>query len=89
MTDGFDCQKKMTYDLIFCDYTGVPVRAINRPGSQLLGANGRDDGPIVSFLCTSNMFLSSLCIYELCACTFAFLCKCVHVHKHAFDCYSN
>ena len=28
--------------------TGVPVRAINRPGSQLLGANGRDDGPVVS-----------------------------------------
>ncbi|KAK3022441.1 hypothetical protein RJ639_047671 [Escallonia herrerae] len=27
---------------------GVPVRAINRPGSQLLGANGRDDGPIVT-----------------------------------------
>ncbi|PPE00971.1 hypothetical protein GOBAR_DD01934 [Gossypium barbadense] len=27
---------------------GVPVRAINRPGSQLLGANGRDDGPIIS-----------------------------------------
>lgn len=27
---------------------GVPVRAINRPGSQLLGANGRDDGPNVS-----------------------------------------
>lgn len=26
------------------------MRAINRPGSQLLGANGRDDGPIVSFL---------------------------------------
>ncbi|CAN1249507.1 E3 SUMO-protein ligase SIZ1 [Linum perenne] len=25
---------------------GVPVRAINRPGSQLLGVNGRDDGPI-------------------------------------------
>ncbi|KAA3473001.1 E3 SUMO-protein ligase SIZ1-like isoform X2 [Gossypium australe] len=25
---------------------GVPVRAINRPGSQLLGANGRDYGPI-------------------------------------------
>ncbi|KAK6144445.1 hypothetical protein DH2020_021265 [Rehmannia glutinosa] len=25
---------------------GVPVRATNRPGSQLLGANGRDDGPI-------------------------------------------
>ncbi|KAF2300519.1 hypothetical protein GH714_013914 [Hevea brasiliensis] len=27
---------------------GMPVRAINRPGSQLLGANGRDDGPIVT-----------------------------------------
>ncbi|KAL3518353.1 hypothetical protein ACH5RR_020942 [Cinchona calisaya] len=27
---------------------GVPVRAINRPGSQLLGANGRDDGPVVT-----------------------------------------
>ncbi|CAN1249508.1 E3 SUMO-protein ligase SIZ1 [Linum perenne] len=27
---------------------GVPVRAINRPGSQLLGVNGRDDGPIIT-----------------------------------------
>ncbi|XP_010541343.1 PREDICTED: E3 SUMO-protein ligase SIZ1-like isoform X2 [Tarenaya hassleriana] len=27
---------------------GLPVRAINRPGSQLLGANGRDDGPIIT-----------------------------------------
>ncbi|XWS71319.1 hypothetical protein CRYUN_Cryun03dG0128000 [Craigia yunnanensis] len=27
---------------------GFPVRAINRPGSQLLGANGRDDGPIIT-----------------------------------------
>lgn len=27
---------------------GVPFRAINRPGSQLLGANGRDDGPIIT-----------------------------------------
>ncbi|KAL8525498.1 hypothetical protein ACS0TY_014929 [Phlomoides rotata] len=27
---------------------GVSVRAINRPGAQLLGANGRDDGPIIS-----------------------------------------
>ncbi|XP_038694829.1 E3 SUMO-protein ligase SIZ1-like isoform X1 [Tripterygium wilfordii] len=27
---------------------GVPVRAINRPGSQLLGANGRDDAPIIT-----------------------------------------
>ncbi|XP_029126346.1 E3 SUMO-protein ligase SIZ1 isoform X2 [Cajanus cajan] len=27
---------------------GVPVRATDRPGSQLLGANGRDDGPIIT-----------------------------------------
>ncbi|XP_057782685.1 E3 SUMO-protein ligase SIZ1 isoform X2 [Salvia miltiorrhiza] len=27
---------------------GVPVRAINRPGSQQLGANGRDDGPVIT-----------------------------------------
>ena len=33
---------------MFC-LIGMQVRAINRPGSQLLGANGRDDGPIVSF----------------------------------------
>lgn len=26
------------------------MRVINRPGSQLLGANGRDDGAVVSFL---------------------------------------
>ncbi|GFZ14805.1 DNA-binding protein with MIZ/SP-RING zinc finger, PHD-finger and SAP domain-containing protein [Actinidia rufa] len=28
-------------------HLGVPVRTINRPGSQLLGANGRDDGPMI------------------------------------------
>ncbi|KAF8050736.1 hypothetical protein N665_1893s0003 [Sinapis alba] len=27
---------------------GMAVRAINRPGAQLLGANGRDDGPIIT-----------------------------------------
>ncbi|CAN8252648.1 unnamed protein product [Cochlearia groenlandica] len=27
---------------------GMPIRAINRPGSQLLGANGRDDGPVIT-----------------------------------------
>ncbi|KAM3233600.1 E3 SUMO-protein ligase SIZ1 isoform X1 [Capsicum annuum] len=27
---------------------GAPVRCINRSGSQLLGANGRDDGPIIT-----------------------------------------
>ncbi|KAJ8535538.1 hypothetical protein K7X08_023258 [Anisodus acutangulus] len=32
---------------------GVPVRCMNRPGSQLLGANGRDDGPIIT-QCSSD-----------------------------------
>ncbi|KAL6976571.1 SUMO ligase siz1 [Sarracenia purpurea var. burkii] len=27
---------------------GMPVRTINRPGSQLLGANGRDDGSVIT-----------------------------------------
>ncbi|KAK9124326.1 hypothetical protein Sjap_013928 [Stephania japonica] len=26
---------------------GVPIRTTNRPGTQLLGANGRDDGPAI------------------------------------------
>ncbi|KAL3365332.1 hypothetical protein AABB24_010466 [Solanum stoloniferum] len=42
---------------------GVPVRCINRPGSQLLGANGRDDGAIIT-LCSRggmNKILSTGC----------------------------
>ncbi|MED6184323.1 SUMO ligase siz1 [Stylosanthes scabra] len=44
---------KVSYRMQWPQYTdlqvnGVPVRAINRPGSQLLGANGRDDGPIIT-----------------------------------------
>lgn len=35
-------------------HAGVPVRVVNRPGSQLLGANGRDDGSIVSVLSSCN-----------------------------------
>ncbi|GLT81843.1 hypothetical protein SLE2022_002730 [Rubroshorea leprosula] len=34
---------------------GVSVRAIYRPGSQQLGANGRDDGPIITH-CTKDGF---------------------------------
>jgi hypothetical protein len=30
-------------------YSGIPVRVVTRPGSQLLGINGRDDGPLVSY----------------------------------------
>lgn len=40
----------LTCSLYFCILIGVPVRVINRPGSQLLGANGRDDGAVVSFM---------------------------------------
>ncbi|KAL6980392.1 SUMO ligase siz1, partial [Sarracenia purpurea var. burkii] len=28
---------------------GVPVKTMSRPGSHLLGANGRDDGPMIAF----------------------------------------
>lgn len=28
--------------------SGISVRVVTRPGSQLLGINGRDDGPLVS-----------------------------------------
>ncbi|CAL0324221.1 unnamed protein product [Lupinus luteus] len=44
---------KVSFRMQWPQYTdlqvnGFPVRAINRPGSQLLGANGRDDGPIIT-----------------------------------------
>lgn len=51
----------------------MPVRAINRPGSQLLGANGRDDGPIVSlYLSVLHNFDLHLFIPSFCMC-FIFL----------------
>lgn len=41
------------------------MRAINRPGSQLLGANGRDDGPIVSYISVVIMkFCHCFCRYS-------------------------
>ncbi|KAI3919698.1 hypothetical protein MKW92_032269 [Papaver armeniacum] len=39
---------------------GVPVRSINRPGSQLLGANGRDDGPAITTCTREGMNKISL-----------------------------
>ncbi|XP_061354954.1 E3 SUMO-protein ligase SIZ1-like isoform X2 [Gastrolobium bilobum] len=44
---------KVSFRMQWPQYTdlqvnGLPVRAINRPGSQVLGANGRDDGPIIT-----------------------------------------
>ncbi|KAF7149160.1 hypothetical protein RHSIM_Rhsim03G0123700 [Rhododendron simsii] len=35
---------------------GIPVRTVKRPGSQLLGANGRDDGPMAHSLRVSDPF---------------------------------
>ncbi|XP_051113221.1 E3 SUMO-protein ligase SIZ1-like isoform X2 [Andrographis paniculata] len=44
---------KVTFRMQWPQYTelqinGVSVRAINRPGSQMLGTHGRDDGPIIT-----------------------------------------
>ncbi|KQK07854.1 E3 SUMO-protein ligase SIZ1 isoform X2 [Brachypodium distachyon] len=30
------------------EVNGIPVRVVTRPGSQLLGLNGRDDGPLIT-----------------------------------------
>ena len=37
--------------------TDLAVRTLNRPGSQLLGANGRDDGALVISLTFSFIIL--------------------------------
>lgn len=39
---------------------GVPVRTTNRPGSQLLGINGRDDGPVITTCSREGMNKISL-----------------------------
>ncbi|TKY48501.1 E3 SUMO-protein ligase SIZ1 [Spatholobus suberectus] len=44
---------KVSFRMQWPQYTdlkvnGLPVRAINRPAAQLLGANGRDTGPIIT-----------------------------------------
>lgn len=45
------------------------MRAINRPGSQLLGANGRDDGPIVSINKTHTSISASCKVnWGVCVC---------------------
>ncbi|OVA09898.1 zinc finger protein [Macleaya cordata] len=57
---------KVTFRMQWPQYSdlqvnGVPVRTVNRPGPQLLGANGRDDGPAIT-TCTregiNKIFLS-------------------------------
>ncbi|XP_076926533.1 E3 SUMO-protein ligase SIZ1-like [Bidens hawaiensis] len=39
---------------------GIPVKTINRPGSKLLGANGRDDGPSISVFLVEGLNKISL-----------------------------
>ncbi|XP_074571337.1 E3 SUMO-protein ligase SIZ1-like isoform X2 [Curcuma longa] len=34
---------------------GIAVRVVNRPGSQLLGINGRDDGPLINTFCKEGI----------------------------------
>jgi hypothetical protein len=38
---------------MYFELIGISVRVIPRPGQQLLGINGRDDGPMVSILAFS------------------------------------
>ncbi|KAJ9553704.1 hypothetical protein OSB04_017749, partial [Centaurea solstitialis] len=40
---------------------GIPVKTINRPGSKMLGANGRDDGPSISLFLVDGCNRISLC----------------------------
>jgi len=37
--------------LVILILSGIYVRVVNRQPHQKLGANGRDDGPLVSFFC--------------------------------------
>lgn len=41
---------KITVNVGFMFSSGIQVRVVPRPSSQLLGTNGRDDGPVVSSL---------------------------------------
>ncbi|KAI3809953.1 hypothetical protein L1987_19557 [Smallanthus sonchifolius] len=40
---------------------GIPVKTINRPGSKMLGANGRDDGPSIAVFLVEGVNKISLC----------------------------
>ncbi|KAF6134689.1 hypothetical protein GIB67_002090 [Kingdonia uniflora] len=61
-------QHMMPYK-VYCE--GVPVRTTNRPGSQLLGVNGRDDGPPVLSLIPKE--LDGECFEE----ALARVCRCI------------
>lgn len=44
-------ESQLSTNILICAlFTGMSVRTVNRPEHQLLGANGRDDGALVSLL---------------------------------------
>lgn len=57
--------------------SGIPVRVVTRPGSQLLGINGRDDGPLVSLIVVplvgSRCWLDGDLVLALCFICWMFL----------------
>lgn len=61
----------------------MPVRTINRPGSQLLGANGRDDGPIVSFFPCLNITLFLYLPTSLLWSNLIFVCAPIYLFLYA------
>ncbi|XP_052155234.1 E3 SUMO-protein ligase SIZ1 isoform X2 [Oryza glaberrima] len=49
---------------------GISVRVVTRPGSQLLGINGRDDGPLITTC--SREGINKICLSRVDARTFCF-----------------
>ncbi|KAL5202577.1 hypothetical protein ABZP36_013529 [Zizania latifolia] len=49
---------------------GIPVRVVTRPGSQLLGINGRDDGPLITTC--SREGINKICLSRVDTRTFCF-----------------
>lgn len=47
------------------DFVGMQVRTVNRLGSQLLGANGRDDGALVSNLPFFHILMCLLILWSM------------------------
>jgi hypothetical protein len=62
------------YMLAILSFSGFHVRVVNRQPSQKLGANGRDDGPLVSILCFEGCyFLIFLAKLFVISCTYYYL----------------
>ncbi|CAM0958076.1 unnamed protein product [Alopecurus aequalis] len=52
------------------EVNGIPVRVVTRPGSQLLGINGRDDGPLITTC--SREGTNKICLRRVDTRTFCF-----------------